>query len=192
MVSKRYKLALDLLPQNEEGQVLAKTSTHAVAWAAREGRTEILDALLTLNADPMQVDEKKRSALLLAAMRGKQPCVRLLVEKGAFEQESKQQEVQQWMEHWKIQPDGSAKPNHKPIQNTVETAHTNSNRWANPAHERLQWTLRRTGEGDEHKLKNALEQAIIAGGVVTEIDQLIANGAPLHAAYFLDAQKDDI
>lgn len=192
MLNKRYKLALDLLLQNEDAQELAKNSTRALAWAAREGQTEILDTLLELNADIMQVDEKGRSALFLAAMRGKQPCVRLLLDKGAFEVEEKQQEVQQWMEHWKIQPDGSVKPSLKSQDKVVssEKVQTTTSRWQNAPHERLQWTVQSSSE--VHKLRYQLERAILAGGVATEIDQLIANGAPLDGEYHIDAQKDDV
>merc|ERR1712232_1544811 len=101
MLSKRYTLALQFL-SSAEADVLARLSTRAVAWAAREGRGDILRELLRLGAPAEQCDESGRSSLLLAATRGRTDCAAMLLEANAWQQEGSRDEVLEWATHWKM------------------------------------------------------------------------------------------
>jgi len=100
---KRYELAQQLLSIREgAGEELARTSRRAVAWAARDGRLQLLEALLRLGAQPAEQDEMGQTPLYLSAMRGQVACVRMLLEVGALEVEPFRDEVQSYLEKWHI------------------------------------------------------------------------------------------
>merc|ERR1712079_541675 len=85
-------LAMQLLSEDGCGEI-ARASTRAVAWAARDGCTDLLKELLRYTADAGQCDEQGRSALLLAASRGHGPCVDALLDAGAWHEERAPEEV---------------------------------------------------------------------------------------------------
>jgi len=98
---KRYKLALQLLG-GTEGNALARLSTRALAWSAREGQANLVRELLRLGATPGQCDELGRSALLLATMRGRSECAAMLLDAGAWQVEGASETVLEWASHFKM------------------------------------------------------------------------------------------
>mmetsp|Transcript_86128 Transcript_86128/g.223852 ORF Transcript_86128/g.223852 Transcript_86128/m.223852 type:complete len:399 (-) Transcript_86128:53-1249(-) len=103
LLHRRYDLALHLLSLPEGvGKDLALKSPRALVWAARDGRLQILQELLAFGADATQKDEKGRSALHSAAMRGHVPCVNALLEAGALQDEPLPGEVQGYLEKWDL------------------------------------------------------------------------------------------
>jgi len=101
MQQRRSHLALQLLGEDGGGEV-ARASTRAVAWAARDGCTALLKELLKYTADAGQRDEQGRSALLLAASRGHGPCIDALLDAGAWVEERAPQEVHKMVRQWKL------------------------------------------------------------------------------------------
>jgi len=103
VVSKRYNLAMQML-SGPEGASLATLSRRAVAWVARDGKTVVLRELLRLGAPAGQCDESGRSALLLAATRGRVECAAALVDAGAWQVEAaaSREEVLDWGAKWQM------------------------------------------------------------------------------------------
>lgn len=95
------KMAMRLLALPHYGPNLARVSTRAVNWAARDGQSLLLKQLLAARADVTQKDNWERSALLLAAMHGHTDCVSELLEAGANDPEKHKTEVRHWMKYWK-------------------------------------------------------------------------------------------
>jgi len=113
--SKRdERMAMQLLALPHYGPHLARVSTRAVNWAARDGQLHLLKALLAARADVAQQDTWERSALLLSAMHGHTECASELMEAGAGELENHKTEVRQWLAYW----DG--KQDHKPESHSTE------------------------------------------------------------------------
>lgn len=178
---------------------LAKKSRYVLAWAARDGQAGILRSLLLLGADANQLDEANRSALLLAAMRGKKQCVAILLQEGALEQEPCPQELETWLSHWKLAP--SCHESSAATGDGVERVQTGSvtqpdqtapgvriaqERWANVPHTRAHWSLRPQGS----PLQLQLEQAIDREGV-KRVRELICQEGALTAALVLDPSTKD-
>lgn len=105
MLHRRYDMALQFLTAQEfyKARGLACSSTRAVAWAARDGRLQILQELLRLGAEAIQRDEQGQSALYLAALRGHGQCVQLLLNAGALTEEPRAEEVEANMRKWKME-----------------------------------------------------------------------------------------
>mmetsp|Transcript_122947 Transcript_122947/g.217709 ORF Transcript_122947/g.217709 Transcript_122947/m.217709 type:complete len:358 (+) Transcript_122947:81-1154(+) len=101
---KRYELVQYMMKEETSGcgEYLVRASVRVVAWAARDGKDNILQELLRLGADANQCDEKGRSALHLAALRGQKDCVRTLLKAGVWEKESQQDAVRDLAAQWKI------------------------------------------------------------------------------------------
>jgi len=189
LLHKRYELALQLLNfETPSGQEVARGCNRALAWAAREGRLPILELLVTHGANIAQQDEQKRSALLLAAMRGQGQCVNVLLGEGALELEQDGgTEVNKWALHWKLQThlalhwkrcvwhglnqpavaDGAIEDSREAVVTQQPDGETDSNLSC------------RNG------LQLRLQNAIVRSGV-KEVKELLKKGAPLGAMYDLD------
>eukprot|EP00931_Biecheleriopsis_adriatica_P031551 TRINITY_DN18489_c0_g1_i1.p1 TRINITY_DN18489_c0_g1~~TRINITY_DN18489_c0_g1_i1.p1 ORF type:complete len:619 (-),score=146.38 TRINITY_DN18489_c0_g1_i1:83-1900(-) len=168
-------------PSDTKARELVKASKHALAWAAREGQAELLEALLRLGASPLQLDERKRSALLLAAMRGKKLCLQVLLQAGAWDEEQSLQEVEEWIARWKLMPSDEVETRKGQAQDTAVAQQ--EERWANTPHERLLWPIRRN--------QATAEQTIARDGV-KQVEHMLSQGDNLLAEFALDAAGRDI
>lgn len=181
-----------------QAAILAKESRYVVAWAARDGQAGILQSLLQLGADATQPDGENRSALLLAAMRGRKQCLAMLLQAGALEQEPCPQELETWLSHWKLAPSCHESAVATEVVECVQTgsvaqqaliapaALATHDRWANVPHARSHWSLRPQGS----PLQLQLEQAIDREGV-KQVRELISQEGALDAAFVLDQSKKD-
>jgi ankyrin repeat protein len=172
-----------------------------------------LEALLACGAIPSQCDEQGRSALLLAAMRGRKECVEMLLAAGAWEEVQEQgakEEVCQWLKHFKLMvPDADlgdsagklTSPSalalslcliHEPEKPVRSFSPARiEERWAKTPHGRLAWLLKPVSQEDVHGGQGPLECAIVGYGI-KEVARIISLGAPLIAEYSLDADGKDV
>lgn len=181
-----------------QAAALAKESRYVVAWAARDGQAGILKSLLQLGADATQPDVENRSALLLAAMRGRKQCVAMLLQAGALEQEPCPQELETWLSHWKLAPSCHESAEATEVVECVQPgsvaqqaliapgAPAVQDRWANVPHTRAHWSLR----PEDSPLQLQLEQAIDREGV-KQVRELISQEGALNAVFVLDRSKKD-
>lgn len=111
MYYHRPDVALELLriaDTRYQGAQLARQSEHALAWAARDGRLELLEALLSrqsLSVGPGLGAPRwqGRSALQAAALRGHGRCAAALLRCRAWDYEPAQAEVRKWAVHWGLE-----------------------------------------------------------------------------------------
>lgn len=175
MQCKRFRLALQWLQlEQAEAEELARASKRAVAWAARDGKLEILQELMRLGADIGQRDHFGRSALLLATMHGHAECAHILVGAGALDKEDQKgaSEVSQLMDNWKSKPAALVDDGQIAQARVAQTA-----RWANSSHQRMPWPLPRSGDEDEGcEQRMPLERAILYESR-KDVEQLLREGA---------------
>merc|ERR1719335_46468 len=78
-------------------QELAIGAQHAFFWSINHQYNDALRALLEANADPAQKNSDGLSALAFAARHSCEDAALLLIERGAWEQESQKSLVEAWL-----------------------------------------------------------------------------------------------
>lgn len=111
MFHRRPELSLSLLTAagsvrgERTAQELAQRSVFALAWASRDGRTRLVNEMLRLRASPgNSKDERGRSPLVLATLRGHSTIVEALLEQNAWNVEPEPNQVRKWVRSWKMEP----------------------------------------------------------------------------------------
>lgn len=195
---KRTHIALELLrlsDERKEREAVAKSTTHAVIWSARDCHLTVLQQLLERGADVAQKDARGATALQTATLRGHGDAAKMLLKFGAWDVEPDQDTVRKWAAHWKLADSFAAagcavgkptaiKPVEGPSPSTLDAQDRHPEHIAPvealPAH----LALDSVGRKRIHEnLRRDLMQAIRDDDPV-QIEALVKRGAPLFCHYY--------